>query len=248
MKTIGILGLGEVGQAIKQLAQNQYAIFTRDLDHDRITGEAIDILHICIPYSASFEKIAVQLIKAVRPKLVIINSTIKPGTTRAIHGQTKVPIAHTPIMGVHPHLAKYQTHFAKVVGAIDDSTFALVKKHWLTLGAPKIVKFDAPEDAELAKLLCTTYYGWNIVFNKIVKNLTEQTETNFDQVYTQFSQIYNDGYAAEMPHVRRPVLSYMDGPIGGHCVIPNLQILSEVFDEKAFAFMLEFNEKLADKK
>ncbi len=248
MQTIGILGMGEVGRAVSELAQGKYTILTKDLDHDTIQNNDLDILHVCIPFNESFIASIEAATKLAKPKLIIINSTVAPGTTRQVAAVTKTLCIHSPIMGVHPHLAKYQTHFTKVIGAMDDVAFKLAKAHWLDLGAPKIARFDSPEDSELAKLLCTTYYGWNIVFNKMVKKLTEKTNTNFEQVYTRFSEVYNEGYAQSLPHVRRPILKYIEGPIGGHCVIPNLKILSEAFDEQSFQFMLEFNEQLSKEK
>lgn len=244
MQTIGILGMGEVGRAVSELAQGKFVILTKDLDHDTINNNSLDLLHVCIPFNDSFIASVEAVAHKAQPKLIIINATVSPGTTRQVAAVTKTLCAHAPIMGVHPHLASYQTQFTKVIGAMDDTAFELAKKHWLDLGAPQIEKFDSPEDSELAKLLCTTYYGWNILFNKMVKRLTEKTNTNFEQVYTRFSEIYNEGYAQSLPHVRRPILQFMDGPIGGHCVIPNLKILSQAFDEQAFQFMLEFNEQL----
>lgn len=248
MQTIGILGMGEVGRAVRELAKGKFTIFTKDLDHDSIKNNDLDVLHVCIPFTERFIASIQVVTKLAKPKLIIINSTVAPGTTRQVAVVTNTLCAHAPIMGIHPHLAKYQTHFTKVIGAMDAAAFRLAKQHWLALGAPKIARFDSPEDSELAKLLCTTYYGWNIVFNKMVKKLTENTNTNFEQVYARFSEIYNEGYAQSLPHVRRPILKYMDGPIGGHCVIPNLKILSEAFDEQVFQFMLEFNEQLAKEK
>lgn len=247
MKKIGILGLGEVGKAIKLLSQKSHTVFTKDLDHDEIESNRIDILHVCIPYSASLIGNVIDVIQQSQPKLVIIDATVAPGTTRALAEAAKVDVVHSPIMGVHPNLAEYQTQFTKVVGALSDQAFEIARDHWIDLGAPEVVRFDSPEDSELAKLLSTTYYGWNIIFNKLVKAITEKSRTNFEQVYTQFNEIYNQGYAASLPHVRRPVLKHVEGPIGGHCVIPNINILASKFDEPLFNMMLEFNEAV-DKK
>jgi len=248
MKTVGILGLGEVGQAIQKLASPHYQIFTKDLDHDQLSGHIVDILHICIPFNAEFVPHVVKIIKAVKPSLVIINSTVKPGTSREIYTQTNIPIAHTPIMGVHPHLADYQKHFTKVIGPINDEAYQITKAHWEQLGAPQILRFNRPEESELAKLIDTTYYGWNIVFNKLVHRLCKKEGFDFSQVYTQFNQVYNDGYRESKPNVIRPTLDYVDGPIGGHCVIPNLAILKQMFADPTFEWMMDFNDQLAEKK
>lgn len=247
MKSVGILGVGEVGSSIKKLTQKHFKVFCKDLNYDQLK-QPVDVLHICIPFkqSNSFVKTSIQTIKQAKPKLTIINSTVKPGTTRQIYQHTKLPIAHTPIMGVHPHLAKYQTHFTKVIGPIDHKSYRLARSHWKNLGAPKILRFNSPEESELAKLLSTTYYGWNIVFNKLVYKLCKQKNLGFNQVYTKFNQVYNQGYQVTKPGVTRPILKHISGPIGGHCVIPNLEILAESFNQPEFNWMLEFNQSLKD--
>lgn len=246
MKSVGILGVGEVGLAILSLAKKNFEVYVRDLDKDTLTGKTVEVLNVCIPYSTKFEGIVVSLIKEVRPKLVVIHATVKPGTTRNIYKKTKVAIAHTPIMGVHPHLAKYQTQFTKMIGAIDDKSYKLTMAYWKKLGATKIIRFDGPEETELGKILSTTYYGWNIIFNKMAKLATQETKTNFDQVYTKFNEVYNDGYARTKPNVRRPILKYMPGEIGGHCVIPNAEIMKK--ENKLFDWLLKFNKILSNDK
>jgi len=246
LTTIGILGLGEVGSAIKKLAKDKFIVLVKDLKINEFHQSQIKVLHVCIPYTGHFNQTVIRAVQAYQPKLVIINSTVKPGTTRIIYQSTQVHIVHTPIMGVHPNLAKYQKQFIKVIGAMDKASYKLARAHWQRLGAPKIIPFSSPEQSELAKLLCTTYYGWNIIFNKIVYRLCQQTGTDFNQVYTQFNQVYNLGYKKTKPNVIRPILNHIPGPIGGHCIIPNLEILNTITKDKALKWMLLFNQQLED--
>ena len=234
--TIGIIGYGEVGKAIEKLAKPKYNVYCRDLSFDQIGDHPIKILNLCFPYGPMFVPTAVTAIMGLKPKLVIIHSTVKPGTTRSIYHQTHIPIAHTPIMGVHPHLAKYQKAFSKIIGAIDEPTFSRVKAFWTNLGAKKTIRFDRPEESELGKIICTTYYGWNIVFNKAVKQLSTKHKVNFEQIYHQINQVYNAGYKTTLPHVTRPDLKFVEGKIGGHCVLPNAAFMQE-YDELFEEFM-----------
>jgi len=243
-QTVGILGLGQVGRAIKKLALNKFQVYCRDLKHDQLKGNTIDILHLCIPYTQQFIPFSLKTIKELKPRLIIVDSTVKPGTTRQIFNKTKIPIAHVPIMGVHPDLAKYQKMFTKVIGAVNDKSYRLARVHWLSLGAKKIVRFNRPEEAELAKLLSTTYYLSNIVFNKVAKELTQKTKTNYNQVYTKFNRIYNQGYQQINPDLVRQILKFMSGPVGGHCVIPNAQILNQTHKHPLVEFLLQYNARL----
>lgn len=234
LKTVGIIGYGEVGKAIETLAKEKYEVYCRDLNFDQIKTNKIDILNLCFPYSQKFVPVALEAIAELNPSLVIIHSTVKPGTTRTLFKESGVLSAHTPIMGVHPHLAEYQSTFTKIIGAVNEEAFNQTKEFWTRLGAKEIARFDGPEESEMGKIVCTTYYGWNIIFNKAIKQMTDQKKLNFDQVYHQINQIYNAGYAKTLPHVIRPDLKHMDGPIGGHCVLPNatfMQDEGEVFSE-----------------
>ena len=243
-KNVGILGIGEVDKAIKKLAEKKFKVYCKDVDFDEIGRNKIDVLHICIPYTKKFIKIVVENIKKINPQLVIINSTIELGATRKIFKKTNILIAHVPIMGVHPNLAKYQKMFTKTIGAVNSQSFKSAKKHWEKLGAKKIVKFDRPEETELAKLLSTTYYLTNIIFNKTAKKLTDKSKADFKQVYWQFNEIYNEGYKQVDKNLQRQILKYMAGPIGGHCVISNAEILNKAYKDSLIDFLLRFNAKL----
>ena len=241
---IGILGLGEVGQAIKKLCLEKHKVYCRDLKFDELKGKKIDILHVCIPYSKSFEKIVTKTIKELKPKLVIIDSTIAPGTTQNLYQKTKTLFAHAPVIGKHPRLYFYQKIFTKPIGAINQKAFKLTQKHFQELGV-KTTRFDSPFESELAKLLETTYYSFNIIYEKWVHQLCQQKMANFNQVYALFNQIYNEGYRKILPNVIRPILKHQPGPIGGHCLIPNVKILKSWLKKDGFlTFILQQNDKV----
>jgi len=49
---------------------------------------------------------------------------------------------------------------------------------------------------------------------------------DFGDVYTVPNQDYNKGYTKlGLERVVRPVLKYVPGSIGGHCLIPNCELL-----------------------
>src|SRR3989344_5826777 len=95
--TIGILGFGEVGQAIAKFYKNP-KIKTLEKS-DGLAG--VDILHVCIPWNANFIKIVEKEITEVRPGLTIIHSTTAPGTTKTLAKKFKGMVVHSPIRGIH---------------------------------------------------------------------------------------------------------------------------------------------------
>ncbi len=237
---IGILGLGEVGSAISQLCQQKHQVVSRTRHHDELKGKKIDILHICIPYNQQFASVASKTIKELSPLLTIIDSTVAPGTTQKLQRQTKANLVHAPITGIHPHLYEYLKVFIKPLGASNDQAYQMAKKHFQELGV-KTIRFNSPQETELAKLLCTTYYAWNIFFEKWVFDLCRKTKTDFNQVYSQWNKIYNTGYRVTKPNVIRPILKHVPGPIGGHCLMPNINILQSWLKNELTHFMLHQN-------
>jgi len=234
---IGVLGFGDVGKAISKLCQQKHQVFIKDLDKNEFTNQTIDILHVCIPWNSKFENIISKEIKSLNPKLTIISSTVKPGATQNLYKKTNTLLVHAPVIGVHPHLYKSLKTFTKPLGAVNSQAFLLAQKHFKELGV-KVIRFDSPFETELAKIFSTTYYAWNILFEKWLHRVSQKTHTNFDQVYTQWNQIYNAGYKKSKPNVIRPILKHSPGPIGGHCLIPNAKIIDEWLNDAFSNFII----------
>ena len=214
---IGILGFGEVGQAIAKFYKNPKI---KDLKRDDGL-EKVEILHICIPWSKNFIKIVREEIKKIKPKLTIIHSTIAPGTTKIIGGM----IVHSPVRGMHPNLYQSIRIFVKYIGADSKKAGQMARKHLEKMGI-KTKVFRPSIATEALKLWDTTQYGWLIVLNKEIKKWCDKKGLNFEEIYTEANKSYNDGYRKlGRPEVVRPYLKYMLGKIGGHCVISNCHLL-----------------------
>lgn len=244
--TVAILGYGEIGKSIGQICtEAKFQVFIRELNYDQAQGKNIEFLHISIPEKNNdkFINSVVEMINEFQPKLTIIHSTVTTGTTRKIFQITKLPIIHSPVVGVHPQLYQSIKYiFPKIIGPVDKKSLQLGKTHLKSLGL-KIKVYDSSEESETAKLLDLTYFAWNIIFCKWVNELCNEVGLNFDQVYTQHNQIYNRGYKKLRPQVVRPVLKPMKGPIGGHCTIPDVELLNNYFKNRFAEFILSENEK-----
>jgi UDP-N-acetyl-D-mannosaminuronate dehydrogenase len=159
----------------------------------------------------------------------MIHSTVDVGTTRLIFEHMGAPICHSPVMGIHPNLTKSILTFEKILGCINTEHVTIARTHLEDAGI-KVRLFSAPENSEAAKLLDTTYYGWNIMYMKDVYKFCEQYQLDFNEVYKETNEIYNEGYKKlDMQHVMRPILKYIPQKIGGHCVIPNCRIIHKYF-------------------
>ncbi|MDP3015297.1 MAG: hypothetical protein Q8N28_02710 [bacterium] len=213
-----IIGRGEIGSALFNVLKKHYDISIRDKDSD-LKGD-FDILHICYPPVKNFINITKNYIKEYNPKLVIIHSTIPVGTTQKISSFA----VHSPVRGVHPRLEKGIKTFVKYFGGEKAKEAA---RYFSKIGI-KTKRFKKSETTELLKILDTTYYGWNIIFAKEVKRISDKLKLDFDEAYTIANQDYNEGYRKlGKLNVIRPILRAMSGKIGGHCIIPNCDLLDD---------------------
>lgn len=238
-ETIGILGYGEVGQAIgKCYKKPKIKDIKRD---DGLQG--VDILHICIPYGPKFIDSVSAAIKEIKPGLTIINSTVAPGTTQKI--SQKFPgdlLVHSPIRGVHPNLYKGIKTFVKFIGAQNKEAAAMAKRHFESMGINTKVVMPAAA-SELGKLLDTTYYGLCIAFHGEAKKFCDDLDVDFDDVMTSFNETYNEGYAQlKKTNVIRPVLKAPQGGIGGHCIGSNVEILQQFFHSEALDLIKKYKQ------
>ncbi|MGB9743304.1 MAG: hypothetical protein ACPLW9_01145 [Minisyncoccales bacterium] len=239
---VGILGYGEIGQAIARFYKKPKI---KDLNRDdNLAG--VDILHICIPWTRNFVKIVKKEIKKIKPKLTIIHSTIVPGTTKKIiSGLPRAcrGVVHSPVRGVHPQLYQGIKTFVKYIGADNKKAGELAKRHLNSLGI-KTKVFYPSATTEIGKLLDTTYYGLCIAWHGEMKKLCDKYKIDFDKAVTDFNQTYNEGYKKlGKPNVIRPVLYPPKNGIGGHCVVPNAEILKKYFKSPVLNFILQYKKK-----
>lgn len=234
MKNILIIGAGEIGTSLKEVEEESgNKVFMRDLDPSdwETNGTDIyDVCHVAIPYKNSEQFIsAMQLHNlSYTADITIIHSTVEVGTTRKVIEATgNEMIVHSFVRGVHPYLAEGIKTFVKAVGAVDVEAYRRTTEHLHDID----VDYDpmqSPESSEMAKLLSTTYYAWNIFYAHFVDNICKEFDVPYNEVYTWANDTYNRGYEdLGRFDVIRPVLSPPKGKIGGHCLLPNIELLPE---------------------
>lgn len=226
----GILGYGEAGKAIAKFYKNP---LIKDLNRDDGL-KGVDVLHICIPWSKDFIKIVKKEIREIKPKLTIIHSTVKVGTTKKIGGR----VVHSPVKGVHPHLYEGIKTFIKYVGTDKEKAGQEAKAHLISLGLDVKV-FRPSAITEAIKLWETTQSVWGIVLQKLIKKWCDEKKLDFDIIYTEANKEFNRGYTKlGYPNECFPIFRNMEGKIGGHCLIQNCKLL----DSEVAKYVLKQNE------
>ncbi len=210
-----VVGLGEVGTALREVL----VCDGHDPFKKAYASGHYDVMHVAFPYNQAvhdFKATVDGYKKIFTPDLVIVHSTVPIGTSR------EVGAVHSPIRGVHPHIAKGIRTFVKCFGGERAEEAALI---FQKLGI-KTYCTDLPENTEAGKLWDTTQYGIFILLNKEIYAFCEKHRLDPEVVYAMFNATYNDGYAELGRHeVLRPYLKNTPGPIGGHCVVPNARLL-----------------------
>lgn len=205
-----VIGFGEIGKAVQAVLGCDH----HDLNESTAKGE-YDIIHVCIPYNSEFEKNVVLYQQLFNPKHTVIHSTVPVGVS------SKLNAVHSPVRGVHPTLEQSVRTFVKYFGGKDAE---IVAKEFEKKGVTCIYLSEA-KTTELMKLVDTTSYGVNILIQKEIKRLCDEHGVSFDDVYTSSNLTYNEGYEKmTMPQFKKYVLKDYPGKIGGHCILPNIEL------------------------
>lgn len=213
-----IIGNGEVGSAQSRVLRTAHNVHLLDI-HEPPPNHmtVVDVLHVCFPYSEGFIEQVCKYRDAYRPKNLVIHSTVKPGTSR------ECGAVHSPVIGLHPNLEISLLTFEKFLGGENASQVAA---HFMKAGM-KVRLFDKSETTEWMKILSTTRYALDIEWTKYVKHLCRIERILFE-AYTLWTQNYNDGYAKmNRQEYARPNLIPIEGRIGGHCILPNLDLMPD---------------------
>ena len=221
-----ILGMGEVGETLfNLLVDRKFDCIGIDLDDSKCKNyteneiiENPQYLHVCLPGELEkFTDIVIEWINKIKNiQVVVIHSTVKPGTTKTIQERSSIPILFSPVRGVHRRFLDDIKKYTKFISFDGTEINSKIKKD-LENRFEKVDWMSTTKTAELAKILVdTTYYGWLINYAQITKMICEKENVDFDEMWKFADEIHeNLGNRPKM----------FPGIIGGHCVIPNLNLV-----------------------
>ena len=218
-ETVLVVGLGEVGRPLLDVISRHRRAIGVDVAPPSEPIEAVDVMHVCYPFEINdFIGVTAGYIERFRPGLTIVNSTVGVGTTRAIAERTSTAIVHSPVRGKHARMREELVSYTKFIGAIDPAAGKRAAEHFETMGLHTRV-LSSPEATELAKLTETTYFGLLIAWAQELERYCDQLGPDYGEVVSFYEQIKF-----------LPPVKYFPGVIGGHCVMPNIEILSKLAD------------------
>jgi UDP-glucose 6-dehydrogenase len=241
MRRILIVGYGEVGKPLFEVVRGVYA----DVDwldiQDKNPQINPDIMHITFPEQtpADFISSSVHYIERFSPELVLVESTVTPGTTNKIHHELggKVLLCHSPVRGnMVEGMKRGLLQYTKFIGPTSPEAGAKASEYYQTLGLKTHV-LSSPIETELGKLFETTYRGIMMSWFQEILRICKQFEGRYDEVVEFVGSTEREGKQA------RPV--FHPGVIGGHCIIQNAEKLFAAYPSLFAQALLDSNRRRA---
>jgi UDP-N-acetyl-D-mannosaminuronate dehydrogenase len=226
-----VVGLGEIGGPLLKVLGEAHHAAGRDIEDRPFDG--VQVLHLCFPYSSEFVSHASRYVSLYEPGVVVVHSTVVPGTTSEIQEKTGVPAVYSPVRGKHVRMTDELRRYRKFVAGTSSPAVALVEDHFAAAGIPT-QRMSSPEALELAKLLETTYFGVLVAWAQEMDRFAEAVDADYWETIDFF---------AEIDYL--PPVSFQPGYIGGHCVMPNLELLEQVRRSPFIDVMRESNRRRA---
>ena len=247
MKKDIVAGLGEIGIPILKILSRNQTVVGYDINEKlmnkskfiKFENNQTSFLHIAIPFNKKFRTNIISLYKKFQPECIVIHSTISPGTTIQLQKKLNIPIIYSATRGVHKQMVKDLKRYTKFYSISPNAP----KKEWakklfskkMKIAGIKTKQMSKPETLELAKIVCdTSYLGWLVNYAQISNLIAQKFNVNYDEMWTFSDEIHT--LLGNRPKM-------FPGFIGGHCVIPNLQLI----DNQTLNMIKEIN-NLYDKK
>ncbi|ABK77222.1 hypothetical protein CENSYa_0589 [Cenarchaeum symbiosum A] len=224
-----VAGLGEIGLPIQKVLSRGRTVLGYDADPARSEGKRLKahkddrtgFLHVCIPFTVNFEDDVISLAEMFRPEAVAVHSTISPYTTERLQKGLGVPVIYSATRGVHRRMAgdlkRYTKFYAVYPWAPRAAWAGRAFASLMRASGVKTKKMSTPLVLELAKIVVdTSYYGWLISYAQISNAIAAEHGINYDEMWSFSDEIHK-------ALGNRPKM--YPGVIGGHCVIPNLELV-----------------------
>ena len=241
-ESVLVIGLGEIGKPLYEIfsESRRFKVYGYDIDSSRSVDRydelprPIDFIHVAIPFSDRFIDTTIGYVEDFKPRMVLIHSTVAPGTTRKIFERIKIPIAYTPVRGKHPNIKKHLLFWTKWVASLPPEDLQDAVNHLSEAGLKVRPYRGPPESLELAKLWETVYRALMIASWQEIHRVARRFGAEIEVIAE---------FVSEVHEVLKDRPIYYPDYIGGHCLIPNTKLLRLSHPSKIFDFIIESNEK-----
>jgi UDPglucose 6-dehydrogenase len=195
---IGIIGQGFVGGAVYHKFKNFYNVLTFDLDESKCNSnedeliKKSEVIFVCLPTPMNLDgscniDIVEGVIKKIneksKDKIVVIKSTIPPGTTNNLNSKYEnVIVAFNPeFLTERNAIEDYENQNRIILGGPRTATTKLKQVFSKVFPKAEIIKTDSTH-AEMVKYLINTFLSVKVSFANEIYQLCNKLNIDYDKV------------------------------------------------------------------
>lgn len=175
---IGIIGHGVVGRGMEKLLHKfEVVVYDVKTQPDRSLLKNIDLAIICVPTNMKDDgdcdiSIVEDVVSWIEAPLILIKSTIPPGTTRYLREKYKKAVNFSPeYMGESSYFTPFwkypdpqnaESHTFVIVGGGEASEILNVFMQVMSVDTKYLI--TTPEEAELTKYMENSFFATKVAF------------------------------------------------------------------------------------
>lgn len=227
MKTIGIVGGGYVGRAIQKLFEDHYRVYTYDIanspEYLKDVAYTSDVVFVCVPTPMREDgtcdtSIVESVVAEADAPLIIIKSTVTPGTTERLQAKYGKHIVFAPeYCGESTYWSPYkwdreikEMPFFIFGGAPGDTSKA-VDLYLPVVGPTKIFRQTTAKVAEMVKYAVNCFYAAKITFCYELNQICQRAGVDYNQMRDLWL------LDPRINPMHTAVFAGNDAPFGGKC-------------------------------
>ena len=251
---IGIIGIGVVGSALRDgflKLGHKVVVHDTKLRTNIETVLGTQVVYLCLPTpsledgscnTTIVKSVVAQLAALEYQGIVVIKSTVSPGTTKSFQQQyPQIEIACVPeFLRERVALPDFiENQSVCIIGTDSLDTYEIIKSSHGSL--PKKFRRVEPIEAELTKYFCNVYNAMHITFANNFYEVCQKLEADYDQI---------KGSVVLHAHIHDKYLDCNENlrGFGGNCLPKDTRALVHIvkhlgMDVRLFESILEDNAK-----
>ncbi len=199
---IGIIGMGYVGTALKEGFKDYYKIETYDIDNSLSSCNSIktliskvEVIFLCVPTPMNengscnlniIENIIDEinsLIQSQSNKIIIIKSTVPPGTTESLNNkyQNFNIIFNPEFLTEANFIEDFKNQNRIILGGSKSSTSQIREFYIKIFSKAKIIETDS-NYAEMVKYFSNTFLATKVSFANEIKMICDKLNIDYNKV------------------------------------------------------------------
>ena len=241
--TIGIIGQGYVGTAIKLGFEEHYNVLTYDKfelgksTHSKISDivELSDVIFVCVPtpmrqdgscYTGIVEEVIREINENANGQIVVIKSTVPPGTTDRINQEyTHSTVIFNPEFLTEANFIQDFKNQSRIILGGDRKGTNIVRQIYSRIFPNATIVKTGAKHAEMVKYFTNCFLATKVSFANEMYNICNQLDLDYDKIveYATYDERLGKSHWA----VPGP-----DGDFGygGHCLPKDLSAIVSEFD------------------